>query len=201
MKQILTQLRISVIATIALAVIVCGIYPLVVWGLAQTLFHHQANGSLIKRDGSATDNDAEAVCSSLIGQSFSDAKYFHPRPSAAGNGYDPTASGGSNLGPTSVKLIEALKQRCADYARENHLAPGTPIPPDAVTGSASGVDPHVSLANAQLQAQRVADARNLPLDRVKLFIAQCTEGPDLGILGDPGVNVVKLNLALDNQQK
>src|SRR4030095_38611 len=117
----LTHLRISIIATLVLAVICCGIYPALVWGLSQAMFHHQANGSLIKKDGTPTDNDAEAVGSALLGQQFSDAKYFHPRPSAAGDGYDPTSSGGSNLGPLSQKLIDATRDRVAKYRAENHL--------------------------------------------------------------------------------
>ena len=104
-REMLTHLRISIVATVVLAIVVCGIYPVVVWGLAQLMFHHQANGSLIKKDGTPTDNDAEAVGSSLLGQPFGDAKYFHPRPSAAGNGYDSTASSGSNFGPLSAKLL------------------------------------------------------------------------------------------------
>jgi K+-transporting ATPase ATPase C chain len=164
------------------------------------MFHHQANGSLIRKDGTPTDNDAEAVGSALLGQQFSDAKYFHPRPSAAGDGYDPTSSGGSNLGPLSQKLIDATRDRVAKYRAENHLDSTVLVPADAVTCSASGLDPHISVANAAFQSQRVADARKIPVDRVKALIAQNTEGPDLGLLGEAGVNVLKLNIALDNEK-
>ena len=273
--EMLTHLRVSIVATIVLGVIVSGIYPAIVWGLAQTLFHHQANGSLIKKDGTPTDNDSEAVGSALLGQPFSDVKYFHPRPSAAGNGYDPTASGGTNLGPLSDKLIngatnaattqpttqpeslafDGIRLRTIHYAVDNGIpfklynvrsdgtgpkvevpikqfqdaqgnlndvalvdafphpendssdrmvliADGfsTAIPPDAVTASSSGLDPHISVDNAQLQAKRVANARKVSVDKVKSLIDEYTDGSSLGILGDPGVNVLKLNVALDNQQ-
>ncbi len=233
--EMFTHLRVSIVATIVLGVIVSGIYPAIVWGLAQALFHHQANGSLIKKDGSPTDNDSEAVGSALLGQPFSDVKYFHPRPSAAGNGYDPTASGGTNYGPLSDKLIngatntattqpttqpeslafDGVRLRTIHYAVDNgisfklnsvradgtgpkveipikqfedaqgnlndvalvdafpHPPTDTPdrmvvvagdfstaIPPDAVTASSSGLDPHVSVVNAELQAKRVADAQD-----------------------------------------
>jgi K+-transporting ATPase ATPase C chain len=197
-SELTTQIRISIVATIVMAVICCGVYPAIVWGVAQAVFPNKANGSLIKKDGTPTNNDAEAVGSALLGQPFAGAKYFHPRPSAAGNGYDATASGGSNLGPTSTKLLEAVRQRAQDYRRENNLAADAIVPPDAVTASASGLDPHISVANANLQAKRVADVRKIPVDRVNELIAKNTEGPDLGIFGDPGVNVLKLNVALDN---
>jgi potassium-transporting ATPase KdpC subunit len=273
--EMLIPLRISIVATIVLGVIVSGIYPVIVWGLAQALFHHQANGSLIKKDGTPTDDDKEAIGSALLGQPFSDAKYFHPRPSAAGNGYDPTSSNGSNYGPLSDKLFngstnaattqpttqpeslayDGVRLRTIHYAVDNGISfklytirsdgtgPGTgvalskfqdahgnlndvalvdafphpptdtpdrmvlvaddfstAIPADAVTASSSGLDPHISVANAQLQAKRVADARKLSTDKVDALIEQNTTGPDLGILGDPGVNVLKLNTALDSQQ-
>jgi len=399
---LLAHLRVSIIATIVLAILVCGIYPAIVWGLAQLIFPHQANGSLIGKDGKPVTKDADAVGSALLGQSFSDAKYFHSRPSAAGNGYDPTASGGSNLGPTSAKLMfgttklfaytvfaadknqtmvvpvsgrvqgtvtevsktniavtpqgtaatkttyvldpavadpnttvnfhgrtvhatsipagaivelklsdkspatvtavnvadqeiddgvsvvdtsankitlddssgtvinvdpkntvfvvngkadarldavtpnmtvlavvsvqmdfDGIADRVIHYCQDNKIDykssvpdsaftdadgiddmklitafnaasnptispdPGKPIPADAVTGSGSGLDPHISPANALLQAQRVADARKMSLDKVKEMIGQYTEARGLGIFGDPGVNVMRLNLALD----
>jgi K+-transporting ATPase ATPase C chain len=259
LAEILHHLKVSVIATITLAIIVSAIYPAVVWGLAQALFHNKANGSLIGKDGQYVSKDEDAVGSALIGQNFSDGKYFHPRPSAAGNGYDPTASGGSNLGPTSSKLIngttkpttlpstqpggdplpgpdavdfDGIHDRIVHYCVDNDIAfdssiplkqfqdaqgnlddvklikafnadtalvftPKQEIPADAVTGSASGLDPHISIANARIQAQRVADARKMPVDKVTALIDKYTDAPDLGFLGDPGVNVLKLNLALD----
>ena len=190
MKEILAQLRISVIATISLAVLVCGVYPVVVWVLAQGLFPEKANGSLIAFKGSMSG-------SSSIAQSFTDPKYFHPRPSAAGYGYDATSSGGSNLGPLSKKLVDTVGQRVLDYRKENGLAPSTLIPSDAVTASASGLDPDISIRNAELQAVRVAAARGLSPETVRKKVREHTEGRDLGIFGEPRVNVLKLNLALD----
>ena len=274
--QILDHLRVSVIATVVLAIICCGIYPVVVWGLAQVVFHNKANGSLITKSGAPTDDDKQAVGSALLGQPFSDAKYFHPRPSAAGNGYDPTSSGGSNLGPLSAKLLngttkpapppspapqaastapptapvaagpttqpavvvdyDGIKLRTILYAQENNIdivdasqplksfqddkgnydrvklivafndadhpltfRTAKPVPADAVTASGSGLDPHISVDNALIQAPRVAAARKIPVDKVNALIGQFNEGPDLGIFGDPAVNVLKLNVALDNQ--
>jgi K+-transporting ATPase ATPase C chain len=293
----------SIGATIVLGVICCGLYPLAVYGLGQWLFPIQANGSLITKDGTPTTDDSIAVGSSLIGQSFSAPNYFHSRPSAAGNGYDATSSGGTNLGPLSDKLIngvtatapapaptpstapstqtataaaatapaataaataaattpatvetlsfDGIRLRCIHYAVDNGIpfklytvkpdgtriaevplskyedssgnlndvalvdafphpesdAPdktpliaadfGTLIPADAVTASGSGLDPHISPQNAQLQAARVAKARNLSLDQVKKLIDTYTDQPSLGVLGDPGVNVLRLNIALD----
>jgi K+-transporting ATPase ATPase C chain len=275
------HIRASVGVTIILGIICCGLYPLFIWAVGQVIFPNQANGSLLKKDGTPTKDDTVAVGSALIGQNFSAPIYFHPRPSAAGNGYDPTASGGSNLGPLSDKLIngvttpattqpttqpetlsfDGIRLRTIHYASDNGIAfklfhavyikqddgseilqrrdevplktfedakgnindvalvdafphPTSPdeyartvviagdfaqlIPGDAVTASGSGLDPHISPANALLQAQRVADARKMPVDKVKELITQNTDGPDLGFLGDPGVNVLKLNLALDN---
>ena len=161
------------------------------FGIGQVLFPDKANGSLI------VDASGEVRGSRLIGQPFTADKYFHPRPSSAGNGYDPTSSGGSNLGPTSQKLRDAIAQNLADYRTQNGLATNAPVPADAVTGSASGLDPHISLQNAALQAERVAKARGLSLEKVRELIQQNTDPADLGILGDPGVNVLRLNLALD----
>src|SRR5580693_2308064 len=191
MKEFISQLRGAIMSTIALAVVCCGIYPLVVCGLGQVLFADKANGSLI------VDSKGVIRGSKLIGQNFTGAKYFHPRPSAAGNGYDPTSSGGSNLGPTSKKLADAIAQNIADYRAQNGLATNAPVPADAVTGSASGLDPHISIENAELQAPRVAKERGLKVDDVKVLIRQYTDQPDFGFLGDPGVNVLRLNLALD----
>ena len=191
MNAIFTELRRAACATLALAVVCCGLYPLLVFGLAQALFPAKANGSLIV--------DASGVVrgSRLIGQPFAADKYFHPRPSAAGNGYDPTSSGGSNLGPTSQKLRDAVAQNIADYRAQNGLATNAPVPADAVTASGSGLDPHISLDNARLQLDRVAKARGLKPEQVLALIQQYTDLADLGILGDPGVNVLRLNLALD----
>jgi K+-transporting ATPase ATPase C chain len=278
--SLLGHLRACAGVTAILTAVVCGLYPLIVWGLAQAIFPTQANGSLI------TAKDGTVIGSALIGQAFTDAKYFHPRPSAAGNGYDPTNSGGSNLGPTSARLIrgatkaapppdasataaasatvaatadataaaiasasaaapvpqvvdfDGITLRVLHYCDDNGIAcvglqdgktvdlsgyktadgwdevklitafndadhplsvrAGTAIPADAVTASASGLDPHISVANAMLQAQRVAKARNLDEGIVRSLIAQCTEG-SWGFFGDPGVNVLRLNLALDQR--
>ena len=177
--------------TVMLAVVCCGLYPLVVFGVSQILFHDKANGSLI------VDKDGTIHGSRLIGQQFTLDKYFHPRPSAAGNGYDPTSSSGSNLGPTSQKLNDAIVQRIADYRAQNNLDTNAPVPADAVTASGSGLDPHISLRNAELQTPRVAKARGLGEDKVRELIRANTDSADLGILGEPGVNVLALNLALD----
>jgi K+-transporting ATPase ATPase C chain len=218
------------------------VYPAIITGIAQVVFRDQANGSLIVSNG-------HVVGSRLIGQNFTKPEYFHPRPSAAGSGYDPTASAGSNLGPTSAKLINGttkkdekgnevadflgIKARIVHYCIDNDIAyessvpldtfkdaqgnlddakliaafsdekaplvftPKTPIPADAVTASASGLDPHISPGNAQAQAARVAKARGVSVDQVQGVIAQHTEGRSLGLLGEPRVNVLQLNLALD----
>jgi K+-transporting ATPase ATPase C chain len=191
MKTLFSELRSAIFATLALAVACCGIYPLVVFGLGQALFPHKANGSLI------VDAQGKVQGSRLLGQSFTGEKYFHSRPSSAGNGYDATSSGGSNLGPTSQKLRDTIAQNLADYRTQNGMATNAPVPADAVTASASGLDPHISLQNAQLQAPRVAKARSLPLEKVRELIAGNTDPADLGFLGEPGVNVLELNLALD----
>ena len=249
--EFLKHLRVSIVATIVLAVIVSGIYPAVVWGLSQLLFPWQANGSLIDKDGKPVTKDGQAIGSALLGQNFSDAKYFHPRPSSAGNGYDPTSSGGSNLGPTSAKLIngttkkddkgnevvdfDGIHDRIVHYCVDNNVefdsstplkefqdkqgnlddvklikafkadkplifTPKREIPADAVTGSGSGLDPHISVENARIQAARVAAARKVSVERVNEMIGKYSEGPDLGFLGEQGVNVLRLNLALDKMQ-
>jgi potassium-transporting ATPase KdpC subunit len=191
MKDFLAHLRGAIFSTLILGVVCCGIYPLIVSGIGQALFAGKANGSLI------VDAKGTVLGSKLIGQNFTADKYFHPRPSAAGNGYDSLNSGGSNLGPTSQKLADAIKQNIADYRTQNGLATNAAVPADAVTASASGLDPHISVENAQLQAPRVAKARGLKVEDVKLLIPQYTDPADLGFLGDPGVNVLRLNLALD----
>lgn len=256
----------SIAATIVLGIICCAIYPAIIWTIGQVAFRWQADGSLLAKDGSPTTDDTQAVGSALIGQNFTAAQYFHPRPSSAGNGYDATDSGASNLGPLSDKLINGLNNpattqpttqpeslafdgirlRTIHYANDNGISfklyqvasdgtktevplkkyqnadgslndvalvdafPhngatagliagdfGTLIPGDAVTGSGSGLDPHISPANAALQVNRVAAARHLSPDKVKELVTKYTDGPDLGFLGDPRVNVLRLNLALD----
>jgi len=193
MKTWLTEARRSVLAVAVLAVILCGLYPLTAWILAQGLFPGRADGSLIAREGAV-------VGSNLIGQPFSGPEYFHPRPSAAGQGYDGGRSGGTNLGPLSKALAETVRDRIAEYRAENGLGASTPIPADAVTASASGLDPHISPENARLQAPRVARARGLAEADVLARIAACTAGRTLGILGEPRVNVLRLNLALDGDR-
>ena len=194
MKEFLAELRGAIFSTLILAVVCCGIYPLIIFGIGRTLFPDKACGSLI------VDARGTVVGSKLIGQNFSADKYFHPRPSAAGNGYDSLNSGGSNLGPTSQKLADTIKQNVADYRTQNGLAANAPVPADAVTASASGLDPHISVENAQIQASRVAKARGLKVEDVAALMAQYTDPADLGFLGDPGVNVLRLNLALDGMK-
>lgn len=194
MKNLFLELRAAVMVTLALAIVCCGLYPLAVYGLGQIAFRDQANGSLI------VDQTGAVRGSRLIGQPFTADKYFHSRPSDAGaNGmtYDPTSSGGSNLGPTSQKLHDTIAQAVADYRAQNGLATNAPVPADAVTASASGLDPHISLRNAELQTPRVAKARGWTEDRVRQLIRANTDRPSLGFLGEPGVNVLALNLALD----
>ena len=188
------ELRRATVATLILVVLLCGIYPLVVWGVAQIAFPQQANGSLI-------DYHGQVVGSSLIGQAFSDRRYFHPRPSAAGSGYDAAKSGGSNLGPLSRQLIDQVRERIESYRLENDLGPEVHVPADAVTASGSGLDPEISVKNAELQTGRVARARGLSQVRLQDLIRQHVDGPSLALLGEPGVNVLKLNLALDEQSK
>jgi potassium-transporting ATPase KdpC subunit len=194
MKLLVTELRVAVLATLSVSVVVCGIYPLMVWAVSQGLFPYEANGSLIQRGG-------RTVGSELIAQSFTCPKYFHPRPSAAGEaGYDAGSSSGSNLGPLSKKLLEAVKQRVEAYRAENDLPSDILVPADAVTASSSGLDPHISLQNARLQARRVTQARAISLDEVEKTIQAHAEGRGLGIFGEPTINVLKLNLALDGKR-
>jgi len=191
MKEFFSEIRGAIVSTLVLTVVCCGFYPLIVYGLSQTFFHDKANGSLI------VGSDGTVRGSRLLGQGFTDSKYFHPRPSAAGNGYDAAASSGSNLGPTSQKLADVVKDRVATYRAENGLGPDDSVPADAVTASGSGLDPHISPRNAELQISRIAQTRGIAADKVRELVRQYTDEPDLGILGDPGVNVVRLNLALD----
>ena len=284
--SILGHIWAAIGVTLVLGIVCCGLYPLAMWAIGQAVLPIQANGSLVTKDGTFTSDDTQAVGSSLIGQNFSAAGYFHPRPSAAGNGYDGSSSGGTNLGPLSDKLIngappapptpatepaataaptapqtasapaptpafDGIRLRVIHYCVENGIAfklykvnpDGTPIaevplstyrdkdgnlldaklvddfphpptdpddktpliatdfatriPGDAVTGSGSGLDPHISPENAELQAQRVADARKLPKKKVLELIHANTDQPNLGFLGDPGINVLMLNIALD----
>jgi len=271
-ESLFGQIWASIAMTIVLGIICCGIYPLVIWGIGQLIFPHQANGSLVKKDGTPTSDNTQAVGSALIGQNFSTPGYFHPRPSSAGAGYDATSSGGSNLGPLSDQLIngkttsptppatqpaesltfDGIRLRTLHYALDNGIsfklyrvrADGTgsgtvvplskfqdsqgnlndialvdafphpptdspdrmttiaddfstPIPGDAVTGSGSGLDPHISPANAQIQKARVARTRGITEEQVQALIDEHTDRPGLGVFGDPGVNVLLLNLSLD----
>ncbi len=193
MKNLVAELRAAVVMTLLLVVACCGIYPLAVWAVAQGLFPREANGSLVRVGG-------KVAGSSLLARGFAGAAYFHPRPSAAGQGYDAANSSGTNLGPTSKKLLEDVKQRVADYRAENGLPAGAPVPADAVTSSASGLDPHIGIENARLQADRVAKARGLPREEVLRKIAAHTETRSLMILGEPRVNVLMLNLDLDGKR-
>jgi K+-transporting ATPase ATPase C chain len=268
----LHHIRASISFTITLGVVCCVIYPAVVWGIVQTIFPFQANGSLVKKDGTPATDPSDAVGSALLGQGFTLPQYIHPRPSAAGAGYDPTSSGGTNLGPLSDKLIngvttpattqpttqpeslafDGIRLRTLHYAMDNgitfklyttnqadgsHIAEvplskylnsdgtlndvalvdafphpesdtsdktplvaadfSTPIPGDAVTASGSGLDPHITPVNAEIQKARVAKARGITPDQVQQVIDQHTDQPGLGFLGDPGVNVLMVNLALD----
>ena len=191
MKALLLDLWKSVALTLVFAVLLCGAYPLAVWAGAQLLFPAKANGSLV------LDKDGTVRGSTLLAQNFSSDKYFQPRASAAGTGYDATSSSGTNLGPTSQKLSDSVKAAAIAYRAANGLATDAPVPADAVTSSGSGLDPHISLANARLQAARVAKARSLPIEKVEGFMAASIDRQDLGFIGEAGVNVLRLNLALD----
>lgn len=191
MKTFLTELKTSLLLTLVFAVMLCGVYPLAVWAGAQTLFPQKANGSLV------TDKDGTVRGSLLLAQNFSSEKYFQPRPSAAGTGYDAASSSGTNFGPTSQKLNDSIKAAIAAYRATNGLAAGAPVPADAVTSSGSGLDPHITLANARLQAARVARSRHLSLAQVQTLVARISRDRDWGIFGEPTVNVLALNRALD----
>jgi K+-transporting ATPase ATPase C chain len=187
LRQLGPAIRITTFFTVLTGLV----YPGIVAGLTQMLFPHRANGSLIEVNG-------QVVGSSLIGQNFTKPEYFQPRPSAAGNGYDATASGGSNYGPTNQKLIDRVKASIETFRKDNPDYTG-PIPADIVTTSASGLDPDISPESAEAQAPRVAKARGVPLEKVQQLVAQRTEGRTFGFLGEPRVNVLELNLALDRQ--
>jgi potassium-transporting ATPase KdpC subunit len=183
------NLVISVLMTIATTILLGIIYPVVVTGLAQVIFPHKANGQLIQKDG-------KIVGSSIIGQGFAGAGYFHSRPSAAGNGYDAANSAGSNLGPTNQKLIDQVKGDVAAAQADN---PGKEVPIDLVTTSASGFDPHITPASAEFQLQRIARERGTSIDQIRALVAKHTEGRQFGFLGEPRVNVLELNLDLDER--
>jgi len=188
LKQLAPALRMTLFLTVLTGLV----YPGIVTGLCQVLFTKQANGSLITQNG-------QVIGSSLLGQNFSKPGYFHPRPSAAGNdGYDPTASQGSNLGPTSQKLADRMKASADQFRKENPEFRGA-IPADAITASGSGLDPEISIANAQAQEARIAEARGVKVGEIESLIAELTQNRDLGFLGEPRVNVLALNQALDRR--
>jgi K+-transporting ATPase ATPase C chain len=195
MKTFLLEIKTSLLLTLIFAVLLCGAYPLAVWAGAQTLFADKANGSLI------VDQDGAVRGSALLAQSFTSEKYFQPRPSSAGTGYDASASSGTNLGPTSQKLADSIKERVAAYRSGNGLAADAAVPADAVTSSGSGLDPHISVTNANLQVPRVARARSVAPEQMRVLVAKYTSDRDLGFLGEPTVNVLLLNRALDQAAK
>jgi potassium-transporting ATPase KdpC subunit len=183
----LKELKPAILITFVLTIITGILYPLAVTGAAQAMFHGKANGSLVERDG-------KVIGSEIIGQNFTKPEYFHPRPSQ--NSYDAANSGGSNLGPTNPALADRLKKDGEAFRKDNPDYTG-PLPADAITASGSGLDPEISPANAVAQAARVAKARGASADAVRSLVAANTQGRDLGVLGEPRVNVLKLNMALD----
>ncbi len=193
MHTFIRQLRPAAAALAVLTVVTGVAYPMVVLTVGQTLFRDTADGSLVEVDG-------VVVGSELIGQAFAAPEYFHPRPSAAGDGYDGAASSGSNLGPTNPEYLDEVRARVVDYRETNGLAADVAVPADAVTASGSGLDPHISVANARLQAPRVARERGMTVDAVLEVVQDHIDGRPLGVLGDPGVNVLALNLTLDGDR-
>ena len=185
-RQVLPAMLMLVVFTLGLGVL----YPLAITGATQVTMGNRADGSIVTVDGNQ-------VGSSLIGQSFTGAGYFHPRPSAAGDGYDAMASAGTNLGPTNDELTAAVEERVAAYRSENGLSTDAEVPIDAVTTSGSGLDPHISVANAELQVARVAEARGLDAATIEQLVEANTDGRTFGFLGQEGVNVLGLNVALD----
>lgn len=183
--------RASLLMTFLFAAFAGVAFPLLTWSVAQIMFPFQANGSLMK------NAHGTIIGSSLIGQTFSRPEYFHPRPSSAGSGYDGANSSGSNLGPTNEILLRQFRESADRYRSENRLAKDAPLPADAVTRSASGLDPDISLQNALLQARRIAQARNIEVEQVTAQIARLVQGRFLGIWGEPRINVLEINLALD----
>jgi K+-transporting ATPase ATPase C chain len=189
-KNLFRELKHSVTSTLIFGVLCCAIHPVLVWIPAVLIWPDQANGSLIM----AGD---KIVGSRLIGQGFTGPMYFHPRPSDAGNGYDSSSSGGSNLSATQQKWMDGVKAAADSYRKDNGLTDTAEVPQDAVTASGSGLDPHISVTNAALQAVRVAQARHLSVDQVNALVDKNTQGRDWGIFGEPRVNVLTLNLDLD----
>ncbi|MFS8564450.1 MAG: K(+)-transporting ATPase subunit C [Rhabdochlamydiaceae bacterium] len=193
MKKTIELIKISVISTLLFTAVLCIIYPLAVFAMGQLLFPHKANGSLITRKG-----DPTIIGSVLIGENFQATHYFHPRPSFAGpEGYDAIHSGASNFGPTSHKLNSALHARTSAYRQTNNLPSTTQLPVDAATSSASGLDPHISIANVMLQLPRVAKARNISEEKLHALVIEHIERPTWGFLGEARINVLLLNIALD----
>jgi potassium-transporting ATPase KdpC subunit len=214
MRSLIRETFVSLRATFVIAILGCVLYPLAVYAIGHTVLRHQADGSLVDKQGNPASPE-DAVGSSLLGQGFKAPEYFHPRPSAAGAGYDAANSSGTNLGPISDKLLNGaaddpntkdvdesftgIKQLVADYRAENKLSADTLVPADAVTRSGSGLDPDITPANAGLQAARVADARGVKVEKVQALLARETKGRQWGLLGDPRVNVLEINLALDRE--
>lgn len=191
MKQLIRQFRAALFATLVFTIVCCGIYPVIIYAIAQLAFRDRANGSLIM------DKDGIIRGSQLLGQPFADVQYFHSRPSAAGAGCDPINACGSNLGPTSRKLHTAVAERIDAYHRANGLKLTNAVPADAVTASGSGLDPHISPESAGLQVTRVATARGVDRGTIAAMVEEVLEPPQLGCMGAPRVNVLRLNIALD----